>query len=194
MSWNNITGWAAFRQTYERYVRDRAKNGDVVVEIGVFAGKSLAYLARLCLDQGLQVTIYGVDPWEPDDGDDGHVPQGCAAEVRAVGGPFQFFCHSMLQHAPQELESVRILRCSSLQARRLFDPASLAMVCIDGSHRYEDVLDDIRAWRTAVKPEGLLCGDDCQPGFPGVVRAVQESFGLNGFTLEGIQGDTWVAK
>lgn len=194
MSWEDIAGWAGFRDTYARYVRDHARNGDVVVEIGVFAGKSIAYLARLCLDKGLDVTIYGVDPWESDNGDDGRVPQGCAAEVRTHGGPFQFFCDSMTRHAREELERVRILRCTSLIARRLFDAHSLAMVCIDGSHRYEDVLDDIRAWSTAVRTGGILCGDDCQPGFPGVVRAVEESFGKDGFTLEGHQRDTWVAR
>jgi hypothetical protein len=194
--WTDLPGWADFMPTYERYVKEVAKNGDVIVEIGVFAGKSLAGLARMCIDTGLDVTLYGVDPWYADDGDDDKVPQGphgeIAADVVAHGGGYSYFSAMMITRARQELERMRILRCESLMARRMFDDDSLAMVCIDGSHRYEDVLQDIAAWRTAVRPGGILCGDDYAAKNPGVMRAVNEAFGPDGFTVTST--GTWVAK
>ena len=45
MSWQDLPGWANFRNTYDRYVEE-AHNGDIVVEVGVCYGKSPAYLAE----------------------------------------------------------------------------------------------------------------------------------------------------
>ncbi len=195
-TWADLPGWADFMPTYERYVKEIARSGDVVVEIGVFAGKSVAGLARMCLDAKLDVTIFGVDPWFPDDGDDDKVPQGpggeIARDVAKHGGGYSYFSAMMLKHAPQEFERIHTLRCTSLMARRMFDDHSLAMVCIDGSHRYEDVRDDIAAWRTAVKVGGILCGDDYMPKNPGVMQAVNEAFGPDGFTVTNT--GTWIAR
>ena len=34
------------------------------------------------------------------------------------------------------------------------------VVFIDGDHKFQHVVDDIEAWRQAIKPGGLLCGHD----------------------------------
>ena len=74
-------------------------------------------------------------------------------------------------------------------ARWLAD--TLDFVFIDADHTYEAVKADIAAWRQKIRPEGWVTGHDYDPlRFPGVVRAVEESFA--DFTL----GDdsVWMAQ
>jgi hypothetical protein len=183
---NGLPGWAAFTPTYDRYL-DTAKSGDIVVEVGVCFGKSVAYLAKGARARGLDITIYAVDPWG-EWADTAHGGTSWPWPELRVAGPFTTFCDQMLKHAPQDLEAIRVLRLRSVQAARVFDDSSLAMVMIDGGHSYEDVRDDIAAWLPKVRSGGLLAGDDFAPDFLGVVRAVKERFGEGGFEAE---GTTW---
>jgi len=189
---SNLPGWAAFTPTYDEYLA-RARSGDVVVEVGVCYGKSVAYLAAGALARGINITIYAVDPWGAwEDADHGGTlwpwPELMA---ESGGGPFGTFCDQMLKHARKELEAIHVLRLRSAQAARIFDDATLAMVMLDGSHAYADVCEDIRVWRSKVAPWGLLAGDDYAPDFAGVVRAVKETFGDDGFD---VSGTTWKAR
>lgn len=60
---------------------------------------------------------------------------------------------------------------------------SLDFVYIDAKHNYRSVSEDIRAWRSKVKPGGWIGGHDYGPDpdgverFPGVRQAVREAFG-----------------
>jgi predicted O-methyltransferase YrrM len=180
----DLPGWAAFTRTYDQYL-DTAKSGDTVVEVGVCFGKSVAYLAAGARARGLNIDIYACDPWA-EWIDLAHGGTLWPWPELHVGGPFATFCDQMLKHARSELETIRVLRLRSLQAARIFDDRSLAMVMLDGSHALEDVRADIAAWRGKVRPGGLLAGDDYAPDFPGVVEAVRGS--IVGYDVD---GTTW---
>jgi hypothetical protein len=196
MSWEDLKGWFAFRDTYDLAVSE-ARDGDVFVEIGVAFGRSFAYLARRVIDSGKKVTVYGVDPlvddwWMPPNDYPADAPRptwgGEHAEwARSLGGPFPAFCSGMLEHAREELGHVRLLREYSSLASRLFENGTCAMVMIDGNHNLAQVRDDIARWRWKVREGGILAGDDYSPDFPGVVQAVHEAFGDD---VE-IVGTTW---
>lgn len=187
MAIEKLPGWFNFKATYDRAL-ENAKDGDIFVEIGVCYGRSLAYLARRAMDLGKKITIYGVDPWFPDTGDDNVCPQSTASIAKSLGGPFGAAMAMMFKETREELERVNILRLPSVQASRLFDDGSLAMVFIDGDHSYAAVKADILAWRSKVKEGGILAGDDFSDGFPGVKKAVLE---CTSGPL--IQGSTWRA-
>jgi hypothetical protein len=54
---------------------------------------------------------------------------------------------------------------------------TLDFVFIDADHSYEAVKADIAAWLPRIRPGGWITGHDYDPAkFPGVVRAVEESF------------------
>jgi hypothetical protein len=55
-------------------------------------------------------------------------------------------------------------------------PADL--VFIDARHDYDSVLEDIRLWWPKVRTGGMLCGHDFNHKWPGVERAVADSFNL----------------
>lgn len=43
-----------------------------------------------------------------------------------------------------------------------FTDKSFDLVYIDADHSYQNVSNDITAWLPKVKPNGVLCGHDCQ--------------------------------
>ena len=79
---------------------------------------------------------------------------------------------------------VRVIEGSTHDAADQVEDASLDFVFIDAGHGYEAVRDDIARWEPKVREGGALMGHDYDPQrHPGVVAAVQEAFGLSGFTL-----------
>lgn len=170
---DKLEGWFDFHDVYEQAVRDAPEDGAIWVEIGVAFGKSAAFLAREIKKSGKRGSFYAIDPWDaPVNGAEDRAEVLRLAEM---GGPFNAFLKGMREWARDELERMQVLRLPSVQAARLFDPATIDFVFIDGSHRYEDVRADIAAWRPLVKPGGVLAGHDYQ--HPGVQPAVHEAFG-----------------
>jgi hypothetical protein len=116
VSWRNIPGYSGFLNLYAEWVA-QAKDGDVAVEVGVALGHSLAYLARLVIDSGKKIEVWGVDHWA------GYAR--CGEQTEALGvdgtrGDFTLFLDQMRRHAPDELELVRVVRATSRRASLLF--------------------------------------------------------------------------
>lgn len=202
MSYEKIPGWFGFKDTYDQAIAE-AQDGDTFVEVGVAFGRSVAYLARGVIDSGKKVKIYAVDPWWDDWW---HVPEQYPAHIerptwggefsqlgRDLGGPFSAFVALMREHAPGELERINVLRCKSSDAAKIVGRTKLVM--IDGSHHYEDVAQDIALWKAHMVPGGILAGDDYAEGdFPGVVQAVKEAFGADGYQVKGSYKTTWQVR
>lgn len=70
-----------------------------------------------------------------------------------------------------------LLRCCSNEAAPIIQDGFFDLVYIDGDHRYERVVEDIRIWLPKIRPMGFIGGHDCDRGHPGVVQAVREIFG-----------------
>jgi SAM-dependent methyltransferase len=47
-------------------------------------------------------------------------------------------------------------------------------IYLDASHEYQDVVADLAAYWQVLRPGGVFIGDDYEPYWPGVVRAVNE--------------------
>jgi hypothetical protein len=54
------------------------------------------------------------------------------------------------------------LMATSLEAARIVADGSFDLVFIDADHSYNSVREDIAAWRSKVRPGGILCGHDCE--------------------------------
>lgn len=154
MQWSDIGGWFDFDDVYDEQV-ERATDGAVFVEVGLFKGRSCAYLATAIRDSGKWIAFYGVDPFpRPDITADGFL-----ANMRACGVD----------------DYVRLMHMPSVEAAKTFADASVDFVYIDGWHDYESVRNDIAAWRPKVKKGGTIAGHDCIR--KEVARAVTEAFG-----------------
>ena len=57
---------------------------------------------------------------------------------------------------------IEILLGSSVESASLMADGAFDLVFIDADHSYDSVRNDIAAWRSKVRPGGILCGHDCE--------------------------------
>lgn len=188
MSYQDIPGYSGFLWLYEEVL---TKNPAArIVEVGVALGHSIAYLeeTRRALrgPRGPGYT-FAIDPWG------GYARNGEQQEALKEGEPgdFTLFIESMLKHSPAALESASVIRATSAEASGMFRPRSLDLVLIDGAHDYDSVREDIMSWLDLVKTGGIISGDDFDPKYPGVEKAVREFFAADDVE---VRGTTWVVR
>lgn len=129
---------------------------DSVTEIGSWKGRSTFALLSAC-----KGPVYAVDHWK------GSKDEVYGPHAEAVTGDvFNQFMQNV-GHFP----NLKVRQKSSLDAIPLVPNCDL--VFIDGSHDYDSVAADIKAWRP--KARKILCGHDYN--WPGVKQAVDELVG-----------------
>ena len=135
-----------------------------MVEVGSFAGESTEeFLKHTKISH-----LHAVDPWlggydKNDPASEWYLLPAIEAEFDERMKPFagRFTKHRM----------------SSAEAIHLFPDHSLDFVYIDALHTYDSVRVDIDIWRHKIRPGAFIGGHDYDSNFPGVIRAVNESFG-----------------
>ncbi len=145
---------------------NRAQDGAKFVEVGVWRGCSLAFLAVQALNSGKQISIIGVDAFEasPDE----PMKDQKFVTIDRVRRPF-------IEHGAGA--NVVLIKSLSWEAAESFYDLSLDFVFIDAGHDYESVKKDLAAWWPKVKPGGTFAGHDYTTDYPGVIQAVEEKFG-----------------
>lgn len=163
--YQNIPGWFNCENLY-RFMVATAKNGARFVEIGVWKGKSSAFMGVEIINSGKNIEFYAVDHFlgSPE----------LMADNDIVNG-------TLLERTTKTLEPVKsvvqIYPYKSLDAAKMFADESLDFVYVDGAHEYDDVKADIEAWLPKVKKGGIIAGDDYGVGIhPDVKRVVDELF------------------
>lgn len=133
----------------------RHKKIESVVEIGSFAGESTSIWADYAKD------VYAIDPWIPfyDPIDPASNPDEIAEAERA----FDLIA--------SKKTNIHKIKKFSAEAVNLF--TKVDVVYIDGNHKYESVLLDIKTWRPIAQV--AICGHDYS--FPQVEKAVTETLG-----------------
>lgn len=177
MTYRDIPGWFDFGTLYES-VAERAKDGDHLVEVGVWLGKSISFLADYLKRLGKNVRLDAVDTWKGTLSDE----ERAAFEpfIRrhgdAAGTVVGVFEENM--RACGVADIVRTVQKLSVEAAGDYGNQSLDFVFIDADHRYDAVKEDIAAWWPKIKPGGSLAGHDyTHTTLTGVRRAVDEEFG-----------------
>jgi predicted O-methyltransferase YrrM len=158
--WRSIEGFFTFPDFYSWLAKEAAEKSWVRgVEIGAYCGQSAAYLAVELKNLGSTCNIDLVDIFDPRNRNSVEAVKANLEPVSATIGTLRQEC--------------------SWEAARYYPDSSLDFVFIDASHFYEDVKRDIAAWRTKVRPGGILAGHDfCADSVMnfGVVEAVTEAF------------------
>lgn len=160
--------WFTYPNLYAQIVQTAPQKAHFV-EVGVWKGRSAAFLAVEIINSGKIITLDLVDTW---DGSIEHQP--LQEDV------FEVFKKNIEPVVPY----VNIRRMDSLSAASTYKDKSLDFVFIDAAHDYENVKADILAWLPKVKPGGFLAGHD-YPTWPGVTQAVNEIIGEN--NIEGAE-------
>jgi len=125
------------------WLYDRATENDSIVEIGSWMGMSTH-----CLLSGCKGPVYAIDHFlgTPDEID------GSMAFAK-TGKLHKVFMQNV-GHFP----NLKVLRMPSHIAVQQFKPKSIDMVFIDGDHRYDAVMEDLKIWTPICKK--FLCGHD----------------------------------
>ncbi len=173
---NEIDGWfdPAFATVYREAVA-AAKDGDVLVELGCWKGRSLSFLLVEALNSGKKLNVYGVDHFKGN-------AENPAMQHEAASIDLHKVC---TENAGRAGYPFSIWKKSSPEAAGEFSDGALSFVFIDASHDQASVHADITAWLPKVKPGGVLAGHDF--GYSGVASAVIDL--LPGFA---IKGSCWV--
>lgn len=184
--WRGIPGWTTpcMFACYEEIVRE-AKDGDTIVEVGTFLGRSLCYLCYQIKLHGKPVKVLSVDlfpdkiPYQ-----DGVIRCDCLAD-----GSLSIVRANVMQGGFQGM--VKFIRGDSANAAMRVEDESVFAVYLDGNHTRGGVSRDIHAWLPKVKRGGILAGHDYgSPGHEGVKQAVDEILGGK----VRVNGSTWMHR
>lgn len=155
--------WFTYPNLYSKIV-EHFQSGSKFVEVGSWKGRSVCFLAVEVENSGKKISIDSVDTWL---GSEEHVGHEILKEDKLY--------KEFIMNIEPVKHIVNPIRMTSLDAANLYVDESLDFVFIDASHKYEDVLDDIKAWYPKVKKGGFFAGHD-YPSWSGVVQAVDEFF------------------
>jgi hypothetical protein len=130
-----------------------------IVEVGVYRGGSLKYLAHGALE-GNEAPVYGIDPW-------------------GAPGAYPDRPHMLKRYVPSDQETAatqaptaHLIRGFSVTEAARWSHGPIGLLYIDAVHRERDVLEDFYAWEPHLAPEAVVAFDDHDERFDGVRRAV----------------------
>lgn len=170
--YKNIQGWFTFPHFYS-YVAEHFPDDSHFVEIGVWKGKSAAFMAVELLNSNKNIKFDCIDTW---DGSEEHLdPNSGFYEPNLVDDKDYLYKHFLDNISPVS-HIINPIRLNSLEAVKLYEDNSLDFVFIDAAHDYDNVLKDIKAWYPKVKNKtGIISGHDYSWG-PEVKQAVHDFF------------------
>lgn len=184
-SWTEIPGWFAFANAYDAAV-ENAKDGAIFIEVGVFLGRSTAYLASKIKESKKQISLYVIDTFQADSLDNEEVKEKIKQHALCSNGSFIDLFWKYMKDL-ELTDFIKPLKNTSDEAFELLKNVQADFVWIDGCHEYEQVLTDIKNYTKLLKPEtGVIGGDDYK--MPGVNKAVNEFF--ESFKIQ-IKNEMW---
>lgn len=136
-----------------------ASKAKVVIEIGCWQGATTKIIADALPEDGV---VYAIDPWNKE-------------HTRRAFLTFMNLLENEIKSG-----KVKVYRLLSKRAFEVLSHLKADLVFIDGDHRYDAVLKDIKNYSQLVRSGGIICGDDYEEEkYVGLRRAVKESFGDN---------------
>ena len=154
--WQYAQGWFNFVDYYKEIVSG-LKDNMTMVEVGIYKGKSILYLAEYIQANSLKVNLYGIDNFKGESTVDETTDQIREDYYRNIR-PLKDY--------------INTIERPSLEAVNAFPDGSLDFVFIDAAHDYDNVKADIIAWKPKLRKGGILSGHDYN--YPDVQRAVDE--------------------
>ena len=185
--YENIQGWFTFPTFYSQIVTYSPSNSHFV-EIGVWKGKSAAFMATEIFNSEKNIKFDCIDTWE---GSEEHLdPNGGFFESDLLKDKDFLYKHFLKNIEPVK-NIITPIRKPSLEAVKAYEDDSLDFIFIDAAHDYENVLADIKAWYPKIKKDtGVISGHDyswCDD----VKRAVHDFFDPLNLKVQETEG-CWV--
>ena len=155
---DGVEGWLSRADAAALYAAaSRVADGQAIVEIGSWKGRSTTALALGCRRQR---TVHAVDP---------HTGGGSFTEGALPVDSLQHFKQTT---AKRNLRNVEMIVARSHDAARTYSGAPIGLLFIDGWHSTEAVLDDYRSWAPHLAEDATIVFDDRT--HPDVLQAILE--------------------
>lgn len=152
------------------------------VELGVYDGATCDHL----LSSDPQLTMLGVDLWEPIEGGPKDKITGFSPKAADV-----------IEAAHVKAEAVRrkhagrltYTRLSTQKAAELHRGDTFDFAFVDASHVTADVVADVRAWGPMIRPGGMMLGHDAD--WPAMQDALAMLYGHARDRVQYLPGNVW---
>lgn len=143
----NDDWWFDYEEFYDFIAN---KNFKKLVEVGVWKGHSIIYLAnRLLKLKNIDFDLYAVDIWEEAD---------CMNFISYYKYSYEIFLENLKRN--NLIDLIKILKTDSLKASSLFKKEEIDFVFIDANHNFINVINDIIHWFPKIKDKGIIAGHD----------------------------------
>jgi hypothetical protein len=163
---NEIFGWFDFSDIYDQAVI-QSKDGDSMLEIGCYMGKSTAYLLEKIKSSGKEIDLHVVDLFDTSNIFQSELYNGIINNSHSFEDIFDKNM-SDLGFCPKKHKGL------SSDMFSKFDDNYFSMIFIDGSHDYKSVVDDMKLYYPKLKSGGIFAGHDYTQRDIGVIKAVNE--------------------
>lgn len=159
-----IDGWMSFSEL--SWLAQTAADKSLIIEVGCYKGRSTRAIADNC--NGAKV--YAVDPYHGNYlYDDGRVFKSMDDKI------MNQFYHNLKDHLTSGKVTHHRETLDSFVKNLEEKPD---FIFLDGDHRYDEVMNDIRNSLKVLSNGGILSGHDyTHKDWPGVKKAVSEIFG-----------------
>ncbi len=155
-----IEGWTQKEQL--EYLMQRVKelpDNSVIVEIGVWQGRSALAMGEACRGTGKR--IYAVDPWIDYETKKGLLSSRLSEfGVDSVDSVYDKFLTNLSRFELKQW--IEPIKATSIDVAATWSRGECDFVFIDGDHNYEPVLADLRAWTRLARKGAVIAGDDWQ--------------------------------
>jgi hypothetical protein len=156
-----LYGTFNYSSYYDKLSKELSDSANFL-EIGVYQGASLCYLANLRPD----INFYGVDPfWQIDWREKQRNPSLSPDQIKA--------------NINRLCKKVSLYSMVSEKAPQFFVDEFFDCVFIDAAHVDPYISQDIDMWKPKVKKGGILSGHDYSNAFPDVIKAANRLGNLN---------------
>ena len=129
-------------------------------EIGVYMGRGTALFNQYFKHYNIDYKHYAIDHFQ-------------GSEEHGKNINYWKLANSYLEPI---MDNINLIKNDSVAESKNYPNHFFDIVYIDASHDYNSVKQDIATWLPLVREGGVICGDDYNPGWPGVIKAVDTVF------------------
>lgn len=174
LQFGQIDGWFNFSKLYEEMV-NKASDGALFVEIGVWKGKSTSHMSSLIYESQKKIKFDAID-WFKGSIEHEYM-EGVFPESLSFGERENWLYNHCLTNLQDAIKHnvVNVIKLDAKSAVKLYDDNSIDFCYHDASHEYDDLMIELPMWWNKIKPGGYFGGHDYGNwGFVGVSRAVNK--------------------
>lgn len=157
-----LEGWCTVEKAWKMVSLCIERNPKIIVESGVFGGRSLLPLAFVARDLG--TVAYGVDPWTVPAALEGNESEQAHVEWWTQNMDINNIYRGFIQQVQKWslLENCIWLRMKGHEACRCFDDGSIEFFHLDSNHSELVSCQEVEDWGPKMAPKSIWVMDDAK--------------------------------